>query len=180
MFRTWAYLIRSLFKTPRPRRCGPSRGFRLELLEDRWVPASVQFNTASETIDESAGTFSIPVTLTGSASQLTVSTFANGFSQPEGFATDSSGNLYVANYDNDSVSKITPAGVVSGFAAISDPEGMAFDSAGNLYVASIGSNSIEKVTPSGGSALSSPISTPRVRCGWRSIPPTTSTSPTRR
>jgi sugar lactone lactonase YvrE len=154
MFRTVADRLRTILLKAltgrRPlRRVAKRHRIRLELLEDRLVPATVQFNAGSESINESAGTFSIPVTLSGAASQLTVSTFADGFNEPEGMAIDSSGNIYVANYNNDSISKITPAGVVSGFAAIGFPEGMAINAAGDLFVASTGNNGIEEITPSG-------------------------------
>ena len=47
----------------------PRRPFRtrldLEPLEQRLTPSTVQFTTGAESIDQSAGTFSIPVTLTG-------------------------------------------------------------------------------------------------------------------
>ena len=46
-----------------------------------------------------------------------VSTFASGFNQPDGLAFDSAGNLYVANVGNNTVSEVTPAGVVSTFAS---------------------------------------------------------------
>jgi hypothetical protein len=61
------------------------RHLRLDELESRDVPAAVQFSTASETVSEAAGTFSIPVTLTGTV-QPTVSTFATGFDQPDALA----------------------------------------------------------------------------------------------
>ena len=61
-----------------------------------------------------------------------VSTFATGLNGPTGLAFDSSGNLYVANYDNGSgttISKITPGGTVSTFATgLNGSEGLAFDS----------------------------------------------------
>ncbi len=43
-------------------------------------------------------------------------------------AFDAAGNLYVANVAQRTVSKVTPAGVISTFAAgFDDPEGLAFD-----------------------------------------------------
>src|ERR1035437_910880 len=53
--------------------------------------AGVQFSTASETINASAGAFSIPVTLTGTPS-TTVTTFASGFNGLVGLAFDAAGN----------------------------------------------------------------------------------------
>ncbi len=90
----------------------------------------------------------------GTVSEVTpagaVSTFASGFNTPVGLAFDSSGNLYVANLDNNTVSKVTPAGAVSTFATGFDvPDSLAFDAAGNLYVANLDNNTVSKVTPAG-------------------------------
>ncbi len=109
------------------------------------TPVTVQFSAASETVNVTAGTFSIPVAVTP-----TVSTFASGFSDPQGLAFDAAGNLYVANDGNNTVSKVTPAGVVSTFASgFNGPDGLAFDAAGNLYVANENGNTVSKVTPAG-------------------------------
>jgi sugar lactone lactonase YvrE len=87
------------------------------------------------------------------------------FNQPIGGATDSSGNVYVADYENDTIRKITPAGVVTtlagmvGIAGSADgagsaarfnsPSGVATDSSGNVYVADSGNDTIRKITPAG-------------------------------
>ena len=68
----------------------------------------------------------------------TVTTFVgSGLSAPVALAFDAAGNLYVANYGNNTISKVTPAGAVSTFVSsgLNDPMGLAFDAAGNLYVA---------------------------------------------
>ena len=150
----------------------PSLPLHLEELENRVVPAAtVQFSTGSETINETAGTFSIPVTLTGTPTP-TVSTFATGFNLPTGEAFDAAGNLYVGNPAGNTVSRVTPAGAVSTFASgISSPEGLAFDAAGNLYVANNGGGTVSKVTPDGWSAPSPPDSPPPR--DWPSTPPAT-------
>ena len=68
---------------------------------------AVQFSTGSETENESAGTFSIPVTI--SDTPATVSTFASGLNDPGALAFDSAGNLYVATGAvPGAVSKVTP------------------------------------------------------------------------
>ncbi len=81
------------------------------------------------------------------------SSLGGGFSQPDGVATDSSGNIYVADQANNAVKKI-PAGcstsscvstIGGGF---SSPYGIAVDGAGNVWVADNGNNAVKKV-PSG-------------------------------
>ena len=82
-----------------------------------------------------------------------------------GIATDPDGNVYVSDYCNHTIRKITPAGVVSTLAGsagisgnadgsgadarFSSPSGVATDSVGNLYVGDSGNHTIRKITPAG-------------------------------
>src|SRR5262249_29238400 len=67
-----------------------------------------------------------------------------------GMTFDSKGNLYVGDWYDNAVYKITPAGVVSTYATgIQTPDGLAFDRSGNLYVASEKGNYVDKITPGG-------------------------------
>jgi hypothetical protein len=90
---------------------------------------------------------------------------AAGFHEPYGVATDSASNVYVADFANEIIRKITPAGVVttlagtakmsgstdgSGAAArFSGPWNVATDGAGNVYVADTFNYTIRKITPAG-------------------------------
>ncbi|HEV8058761.1 MAG TPA: DUF4214 domain-containing protein, partial [Gemmataceae bacterium] len=122
----------------------------LEHLEKRVTP-TVQFSVGTETVDESAGTFSVPVAFVGAPiGPPTVSTFAPGFLAPSGLAFDANGNLYVADASTSTVSKVTPDGTVSTFASgFKKPFGLVFDAAGNLYVANLNGNTVSEVTPDG-------------------------------
>jgi len=96
--------------------------------------------------------------------------FANGngssarFSSPKGIAIDAMGNLYVADYGNDCIRKVTSKGDVSTLAGSCGdfsngqgsvarfyrPESITIDVTGNLYVVDHdGENCIRKVTPEG-------------------------------
>ena len=87
------------------------------------------------------------------------------FNLPQGLVLDGAGVMYVADTYNDTIRKVTPAGLVStiagqpGVTGTNDgagsaarfnlPVGIAVDGAGNLYVADAGNNTIRKVTPAG-------------------------------
>jgi len=87
------------------------------------------------------------------------------FYRPQGIATDTVGNVYLADTSNQTIRKITPAGQVStlagtpglaghadGVASIAlfnDPSGIAVDPTGNIYVADFNGYSLRKITPAG-------------------------------
>lgn len=87
------------------------------------------------------------------------------FNQPWGVVLDAAGNLYVADTGNDTVRKVSPAGVVttlagsagnvgsqdgnSSSASFNLPQGIAIDSTANLYIADTGNNTIRKLTQAG-------------------------------
>jgi sugar lactone lactonase YvrE len=111
------------------------------------------------------------ITTGGSVSTLAGSSdgFADGagsaakFFGTEGVAVDGGGNVYVADYLNNRIRKVTAAGVVTTFAGgtegyadgtgsaaeFSAPKAVALDASGNVYVADVNNNCIRKITPAG-------------------------------
>jgi hypothetical protein len=85
---------------------------------------------------------------------------------PFGIAADSSGNVYIAEWSNHVIRKVSASGIIttvagvggSGFggdggaataASLNHPEGVAVDNAGNIYIADSFNNRIRKVNASG-------------------------------
>lgn len=80
-----------------------------------------------------------------------------GLNAPQGIAVDASGNLWLPNKGNNSVTELSPTGAPlsssTGYTGLSTPSALAIDTAGNIWVANqgggTGSGSLTQLSSSG-------------------------------
>jgi hypothetical protein len=113
----------------------------------------------------SGGVSSTLAGLAGTFGSFDGANSAARFNGPTGVTVDSGGNIYVTDYNNDTIRKVTSAGVVTTLAGWAgmwgntdganssalfyEPAGISVDGSGNLYVADSGNQTLRKITPSG-------------------------------
>ena len=78
--------------------------------------------------------------------------FANsGMNSPEGLTLDSADNLYVSNFNTNTINEFAPDGTPSTFiqSGLKPRFALAFDNLGNLFAAASNNATIEKIAPGG-------------------------------
>jgi len=83
----------------------------------------------------------------------TQTTLATGFNDPRGVAVDGNSNVYVADFGDGQIVKVTPAGVMSNFFPLNSVSSLSIDGGGNLYAVGDGSGEgnlgIFEISPTG-------------------------------
>jgi len=136
---------------------------------------AVDFGTSTVYVGDSSNNTIRKITALGVTSTLAGLPLTTGsadgtggvarFNLPDGAATDTAGNVYIADTANSTIRKMTPGGTVTTIAGqagvqgltdgtgtgslFNQPEALTVDTAGNIYVAVTGNGVIRKITPIG-------------------------------
>ena len=86
---------------------------------------------------------------TAQAQGVATSTLGTTGNSPVAITIDPQGNIYTANEDSGTVTRITAAGAISTITVGVRPMGIVSDSSGNIYVANYYGNSVSKISPAG-------------------------------
>ena len=113
----------------------------------------------------SAGVVTTLAGTAGSAGSTDATGSAARFNNPYGVSVDTAGNVFVADFSNHTIRKVTSAGVVTTLAGTAgsagstdatgsaarfrNPTGISIDTAGNVFVADFSNHTIRKVTSAG-------------------------------
>jgi sugar lactone lactonase YvrE len=85
----------------------------------------------------------------GSAGFVNGTAGAAMFAEPLGITVDGAGNLYVADYLNNAIRKVTQAGVVTTLTSVNQVFGIVSDAAGNIYFTEYSVNKVSKYSATG-------------------------------
>jgi sugar lactone lactonase YvrE len=135
----------------------PQYGAAFDANGNLWVAQTTQNQVAEFTAAQlAAGGSPTPAVVLGS--MVPLGGFAS-LSEPIGLAFDKAGNLWVANFTDNTISGYTPAQLASSGSprpavtlvppgdSLDEPAGLAFDELGSLWVASANTNTVVAFTP---------------------------------
>ena len=110
------------------------------------VPATATLGNVVVDSGDSHVPYSNPMLFTPFSILANDQTFAT-INAPIGITTDTSGNLYIANFSNNNILEVTPSGAISTYsndpsALINGPADVAFSPEGTLYEANSGGNNV--------------------------------------
>jgi len=118
------------------------------------INLKISESTASQApkVEKSVPAKPVPVKVEKTVKKELSKVVIKNFNGPTGITKDFKGNLYVANYIENSIIQILPDGkrtVLAKGNPISGPIGLAADNSGNIYIACYLSNEIVKINPQG-------------------------------